>query len=232
VRLEQVALAAEQGGGPGFAGEFVKLALQMNELPPACTHGVALVDEPVGEDAAREVIGGAFQNILQESVLVRGHVNLLPGGRPAGAGRRMEIEYHEAGRKCRGAPKESHAGGDELFRLTVPPGTISGGQPTCEKLLAALRSRGSTPATPERINPWKSHSPSQKNWRIASLPDPRDILALRPTEALQQRIDHLLEKNQTAGLSAEEQREWQQYRYVEHLVRLAKARAALALEGT
>jgi len=41
----------------------------------------------------------------------------------------------------------------------------------------------------------------------------------------------LLEKNQAAGLSADEQREWQQYQYVEHLVRLAKARAALKLRG-
>jgi hypothetical protein len=64
---------------------------------------------------------------------------------------------------------------------------------------------------------------------LASLPSPQDVLALRPSETLQQRIDELLEKNQSGGLSPEEQREWEQYSYVEHLVRLAKARAALTL---
>jgi hypothetical protein len=66
---------------------------------------------------------------------------------------------------------------------------------------------------------------------LASLPTPEEVLAVRPSAALQERIDELLEKNRSGGLSAEEQREWEQYRYVEHLVRLAKARAALRLKG-
>ena len=66
---------------------------------------------------------------------------------------------------------------------------------------------------------------------LAALPTPEEVLALRPGPALQERIDELLEKNQSGGLSAEEQREWEHYRYVEHLVRLAKARAALKLRG-
>src|SRR5687768_407223 len=67
--------------------------------------------------------------------------------------------------------------------------------------------------------------------KLATLPGPEEVLALRPSASLQTRIDDLLERNQAGGLSAEEQREWEQYRYVEHLVRMAKARAALALEG-
>jgi hypothetical protein len=66
---------------------------------------------------------------------------------------------------------------------------------------------------------------------LASLPGPEEVLALRPSAALQQRIDDLLEKNGSGGLSPEEQREWEQYQYAEHLVRLAKARAALKLKG-
>ncbi len=66
---------------------------------------------------------------------------------------------------------------------------------------------------------------------LASLPAPEEVLALRPSPVLQGRIDELLEKNQGGGLSAEEQRVWEQYRYVEHLVRLAKARAALKLQS-
>lgn len=60
---------------------------------------------------------------------------------------------------------------------------------------------------------------------LAALPAPEEVLALRPEPALQERIDALLEKNRTTGLSADEQREWDQYRYLEHLVRLAKGNA-------
>ncbi len=67
---------------------------------------------------------------------------------------------------------------------------------------------------------------------LALLPTPEEILALRPAPALQKRLDDLLEKNRAEGLSADERREWQQYEYAEHLIRLAKARAALKLKGT
>ena len=66
---------------------------------------------------------------------------------------------------------------------------------------------------------------------LATLPGPEEVLALRPSPALQERLDHLLEQSQAGELSAEQRREWEQYQYVEHLVRLAKTRAALALEG-
>jgi hypothetical protein len=67
--------------------------------------------------------------------------------------------------------------------------------------------------------------------KLASLPTPEEVLALRPVPALQERIEELLEKNQAGGMSTEELREWEQYQYVEHLVRLAKARAALKLKS-
>jgi hypothetical protein len=66
---------------------------------------------------------------------------------------------------------------------------------------------------------------------LARLPAPEEVLALRPSPALQARADELLAKNRTAGLSDEERREWEQYRYAEHLVRLAKAKAAAKLAG-
>lgn len=66
---------------------------------------------------------------------------------------------------------------------------------------------------------------------LASLPTPEEVLALRPSVALQTRLEELLEKNQHTGLSPSEQREWEQYHYLEHLVRMAKARAALKLAG-
>jgi hypothetical protein len=67
---------------------------------------------------------------------------------------------------------------------------------------------------------------------LAALPTPEEVLALRPCAGLQARIDDLVEKNRGGSLSPDEQREWEQYQYVEHLVRLAKARAALKLRGT
>jgi hypothetical protein len=66
---------------------------------------------------------------------------------------------------------------------------------------------------------------------LASLPTPEEVLALRPSSSLEERIEELLDKNRTGGLSPEEQREWEAYQYVEHLVRLAKTRAALKLKS-
>jgi hypothetical protein len=66
---------------------------------------------------------------------------------------------------------------------------------------------------------------------LASLPSPEEVLALRPSALLQAEIDELLEKNRSGTLSPEDQRAWEQYQYVEHLVRLAKARAAGKLKS-
>lgn len=65
---------------------------------------------------------------------------------------------------------------------------------------------------------------------LASLPSPTEIISLRPSAELQKRISLLLEKNRTHGLSAAEEAEWQQIEYLEHLVRMAKARAYLKLQ--
>lgn len=66
---------------------------------------------------------------------------------------------------------------------------------------------------------------------LARLPAPEEVLAFRPSPALQSRVETLLEKNRAPGLSPDERREWEQYQYVEHLVRIAKAKAALKLAG-
>lgn len=60
---------------------------------------------------------------------------------------------------------------------------------------------------------------------FAGLPTPDEILALQPSTELQTRVSELLEKNRTEGLSTSEAQEWEQYEYLEHLVRLAKAKA-------
>jgi hypothetical protein len=67
---------------------------------------------------------------------------------------------------------------------------------------------------------------------LARLPSPEEVMALRPSPALEKRIGRLLEKNRTVGLNVDEEREWRHYEYVEHLVRMAKAQAALKLRRT
>jgi hypothetical protein len=61
---------------------------------------------------------------------------------------------------------------------------------------------------------------------LAGLPSPQEVLALRPSPALEERVDTLLGKNRQSGLSDAERLEWQQFQYVEHLVRIAKAQAS------
>jgi hypothetical protein len=60
---------------------------------------------------------------------------------------------------------------------------------------------------------------------LTRLPSAEEVIGLRPSTHLQERIEELLAKNRAEGLSAEEQREREGYEYVEHHVRLAKARA-------
>ncbi len=67
---------------------------------------------------------------------------------------------------------------------------------------------------------------------LAALPTPEEILALRPSADLQSRIGALLEKNRDTGLTPPEEQEWEQYQYLEHLVRLAKARASAKLAAS
>lgn len=66
---------------------------------------------------------------------------------------------------------------------------------------------------------------------LAGLPTPEEILALRPSEALEARVALLQEKSRVEGLTPDEEAEWQAYEYLEHLVRMAKARATLKLKA-
>jgi hypothetical protein len=65
---------------------------------------------------------------------------------------------------------------------------------------------------------------------LASLPTESEIIALRPNDSLQQQINTLLDKNRLGQLTLLEEQEWEQYQYLEHLVRIAKAKAFLKLK--
>ena len=66
---------------------------------------------------------------------------------------------------------------------------------------------------------------------LAGLPEPEEVMKLRPSEKLRERIVQLLEKNRESGLSEKEETEWEQYRFLEHMVRIAKAKAFMKINS-
>ena len=65
---------------------------------------------------------------------------------------------------------------------------------------------------------------------LASL-SPRRVLAYKVSPKAQTRVNDLLDKNSTVGLTAEENTEMERYMTVEHIVRLAKAKALQRLNN-
>ena len=63
---------------------------------------------------------------------------------------------------------------------------------------------------------------------IASM-NPEKVLGLRADPDMQSRLEKLIEKEKTTGLSAEEKEELDHYIVLERLIRLAKARALFRL---
>lgn len=66
---------------------------------------------------------------------------------------------------------------------------------------------------------------------LASQPTPQEVLALRPSEALQRRASSLLARSKRDALTPAETAELDRYLFLEHLVRLAKARALARQAG-
>ena len=63
---------------------------------------------------------------------------------------------------------------------------------------------------------------------LASL-SPRRVLAYKASDKAQARVNDLLEKNKNGGLTGEENLEMDRYMTLEHIVRLAKAKAVQKL---
>lgn len=61
---------------------------------------------------------------------------------------------------------------------------------------------------------------------LASQPAPKNVLALKPSAALQARFSELLQRSKANSLSGQETAELERYLALEHLVRLAKEHAA------
>ena len=55
--------------------------------------------------------------------------------------------------------------------------------------------------------------------------NPREVIEFRPSEAAARRVWDLIERNKDSALSSQEEAELKRYLELEHLMRLAKARA-------
>ena len=60
---------------------------------------------------------------------------------------------------------------------------------------------------------------------IATGPGPRLVAEFRPSDEARRRVADLIAREKTVGLSAEETAELDRYLQIEHMMRLAKARA-------
>jgi len=60
---------------------------------------------------------------------------------------------------------------------------------------------------------------------IAAGTSPRNIVAFRPSETAKERVAYLIDREKKASLSPDEKSELEHYLQLEHLMRLAKARA-------
>ncbi len=60
---------------------------------------------------------------------------------------------------------------------------------------------------------------------IAAGASPANVVAFRPSEGAKRRVAELIEREKTTGVTSDEASELEHYLQLEHLMRLAKARA-------
>jgi hypothetical protein len=60
---------------------------------------------------------------------------------------------------------------------------------------------------------------------IATGGSPRSVIAFRPSETTRARVTELISREKSAGLTSDEASELEHYLQLEHIMRLAKARA-------
>ena len=67
---------------------------------------------------------------------------------------------------------------------------------------------------------------------IAAGSSPRSVIDFRPSEEVRSRVADLVAREKTDGLTAEETSELEHYLQLEHILRLAKARAQRFLSAS
>lgn len=106
--------------------------------------------------------------------------------------------------------------------LDVPEALAMQLQPVQHRLPEILE-RGLYGLTDPTISPFEDEQTILQI--LADQPAPETVLAIRPSTSLQQRMGDLLAREKGSGLSQQETLELERYLWLEHLVRLAKARA-------
>ncbi len=66
---------------------------------------------------------------------------------------------------------------------------------------------------------------------LTSVPTPEQIVAFRPSETTQERINYLLELNRNGTLTAEEKTELDEFEQIEHFMRRLKIHARTKLNA-
>jgi hypothetical protein len=66
---------------------------------------------------------------------------------------------------------------------------------------------------------------------IAGGPSPQDVVNFRPSDQAKAHVADLIQRQKSAGLNPEETAELDHYLHIEHVMRLAKARARQRLAG-
>lgn len=66
---------------------------------------------------------------------------------------------------------------------------------------------------------------------IAAGTDPSGLVAFQPSETAKSRVVELIEREKSGKVSAEEREELEHYLHLEHIMRLAKARARQHLDN-
>jgi hypothetical protein len=67
---------------------------------------------------------------------------------------------------------------------------------------------------------------------IAGGSSPRSVIAFRPSDATRTRVSELLSREKSESLTTDESSELEHYLQLEHIMRLAKARAQRILSGS
>jgi hypothetical protein len=93
----------------------------------------------------------------------------------------------------------------------------SGGETVCDKLVLVLPKSVSEPVYMELVD------------FIANGTTPETVAAFRPSAEAQQRVSELLERNRESQLTEDETVELEAFVVLEHILRLAKAKARLIL---
>jgi hypothetical protein len=121
----------------------------------------------------------------------------------------------------------SHANWEQLFLMTLTLNIndeLAAFLPQGDAAIAAVFEAGLRKKTIQAH--WQVEEMSELTELLANLPTPVEVLNIRPSPKLTARVETLLQRTKSIGLSSSEKAEWLEILQMEHTMRLAKSRAA------